>query len=196
VPDGPEQVDVLENGTAPSRRLVTVLVVLALVVAGFLWLRDRAADREQARRIDVVASLAVESSSTSPPGGRVSYFVLVRNDGEEPVVVTAVDGGDDGVLLRMLDDHERTVPAGAQLSIPLSVRLTCAGAGTGRGPLPADLALRRADGSGVTRPVGLEPAVLVRDVAGTLCAVRPGLRDHELSGRVFREIAGKGDTGG
>jgi hypothetical protein len=201
VPDAP--IDVLESRPGwwtslprSVRRLGTAVVVLVLLVAGALWIRDRAADRERAQRIDLVTSLVVEVSSTSPPGGRVSYFVVVRNRGQRPVTLTAVTGGDAGLRLRLLDDDERTVPAGAELSIPLSVRLTCSGAGSRAAPLPAVLALRRADGGVATHEVALEPAILVRDVAGTLCSVRPDLRNHELSGPVLQEVAAKSDTDG
>jgi hypothetical protein len=202
VSHGAEQVDVLENGTGPRwwetvplpvRRAGAVLVVVLLVVAGILWVRDRAADRERAERIDLVTSLALESSSTSPPGGRVSYFVVVRNEGLRPVSVTGIGGGADGLRLRMRDDAEPMIPVGGELSIPLSIRLTCAD--TASGPLTAELAIRRADGGPASREVDLEPASLVLDVAGTLCAVRPDLRDHELSGPVLRGVAAKADTG-
>lgn len=210
---GSDQVDVLENGTGPGwwesvprpvRRIGALAVVLVLVTAGVLRLRDDAADRERAERIDLLTSLVVESSSTSPAGGQVAYFVVVRNEGERPVVVTSVTGDGHGLRLSLLDglldDVEHAVPAGGQLSLPLSVRLTCAAADTGAdtvaGPLPVELALRRADGAVTTREVELEPAFLVRDVAATLCAVRPDLSDHELSGRVLRGITPKEEAAG
>jgi len=200
---GPEQVDLLENGTGPRwwetvprpvRRLAAVLVVVLLVVGGIVWVRDRAADRELAQRIDLVTFLALESSSTSPPGGRVSYFVVVRNEGLRPVSVTGIGGGAEGLRLRMRDGVASTIPVGGELSIPLSIRLTCAD--TTSGPLTAELTIRRADGGAASRDVDLEPAALVLDVAGTLCAVRTDLRDHELSGPVLRGVAAKADTGG
>jgi hypothetical protein len=49
-----------------------------------------------------------------------------------------------------------------------------------------EIRLRRQDGGTASRRVDLQPADLVRDAAATLCAVRPGLRDHELSGPVLR----------
>jgi hypothetical protein len=78
----------------------------------------------------------------------------------------------------------------------VSVRLTCAGADGAAGPLPVELALRRVDGAVTSRDVELEPVFLVRDVAATLCAVRPDLSDHELSGRVLRGLTPKDDAAG
>ena len=195
VSNGPGQVDVLEGGTGPgwwervppaARRLGVAVVVLLVAVAALVWARDRAADRERARRVDLATTLGVVSSSTSPPGGQVSFFALVRNDGELPVSITSIDGTGDVLRVRMKDDADRPLPAGAEIEIPLSVRVTCA-AGDGRSaPLRAEVGVRRADGGATSRVVDLEPAVLVLDVAGTLCAVRPDLRDHELSGPVLR----------
>jgi hypothetical protein len=205
VSGGPEQVDVLENGTGPgwwesvprpARRIGAVVLVLVVALAGLLWIRDRAADRDRAERIDLVPSLAVETSSTSPPGGRVAYFVVVHNEGPGPVTVTSVTGGDAGLRLRTRDDDERTVPGGAEVSIPLSVRLTCADEDGAAGPLPVELTIRRPDGGLTSRDVELEPALLVRDVAATVCAVRPDLSDHELSGRVLRGVTAKDDAAG
>ena len=67
----------------------------------------------------------------------MAYFVVVRNEGPRPVTVTSVTGGDAGLRLHMRDDDEPTVAAGAEIAIPLSVRLTCADAeGLARAPCP------------------------------------------------------------
>ena len=204
--DGPEQVDVLENGTGPRwweavprqvRRIGAALVVVALIVAAVVWVRDRAADRALAQRIDLVASLGVWTSSSSPAGGRVSYFLAVRNEGPREVSVTAVGGGGNGVLLRMRGP-EWAVPPGGGVSIPLSVRLTCAAhedVDTGSGSLTAEMGLRRADGGTTSREIDLEPSVLLLSVA-TLCGLRPDVSDLELSGPVLRPTAGKIRVGG
>jgi hypothetical protein len=47
-----------------------------------------------------------------------------------------------------------------------------------------------------SREVELGSAFLVQDVAATLCAVRPDLSDHELSGRVLRGITPKDTSAG
>ncbi len=166
-------------------RLVAVVMVVVLVGVGLLWYRDRAAERELARRVDLTASLGVSSSSTTPPGGEVGYFVVVRNDGPHPVEVTAVEGGTDRLRLTMRYDHRPRLDPGTVNAIALSVRLTCR---PGRTPveLPVELRLRRQDGGTTSRRVDLQPSALVGDVATTLCTVRPDLRDHELSGPVLR----------
>jgi hypothetical protein len=161
------------------------VVVLALVGAGVAWYRDRATERALAERIALTTSLGVSSSSTTPPGGEVGFFVVVRNDGPRPVEVTAVEGATDRLRLTMRHDIRPRLDPGTVNAIALSVRLTCR---PGREPaeLPVEIRLRPQDGGTVNRRVDLQPAGLVRDVAATLCAVRPGLRNHELSGPVLR----------
>jgi hypothetical protein len=161
------------------------VVALVLVGAGVAWYRGRAAERELAERIVLTTSLGVSSSSTTPPGGEVGFFVVVRNDGPRPVEVTAVDGATDRVRVTMRYDHQPRLDPGTVNAIALSVRITCR---PGRGPaeLPVEIRLRRQDGGTASRRFDLQPAALVGDVATTLCAVRPGLRDHELSAPVLR----------
>ncbi len=166
-----------------ARLLVLALAVLVVVGAGGLWLRDRAAERALAQRVDLTASLGVWSSSTAPPRGRVSYFLLVRNRGVSPVWVTSVEGSGSGLRLRTTDDVEQRVAAQDEAVIPLSVRLTCPGDGGDDG-LSAEIAVRREDGGPVTRRVRPGSADLVLHVATTLCAARPDLRDQEISGPV------------
>ena len=190
-------VDVLEGGLAPpwwqrrwsalppaGRRLVIAVVVLLAVGAGSLWLRDRAADRALAQRVDVTASVAVSSSSTTPVGGQVSFFIVVRNEGPLPVRLTSVEGSVDGLRLRDLDDLAPPVAPGKQAAVPVSVRLTCARYSGGDG-LDVAITVRREDGGSATRRVRAGSAHLLLDVATTLCSVRPGLRDRELSGPVL-----------
>jgi hypothetical protein len=162
---------------------VVAVVVLLAVGAGGLWLRERAAERALARQVDVAVSLGVWSSSTAPLGGQVSYFVVVRNEGSRPVWVTSVEGSADGLVLRARDAGEWPVAARAEVAVPLSVRLTCPGYDGGR-DLRAEVAVRREDGSSVTRRVRPEPADLLLGVARTLCPILPDLRDRELSGPI------------
>jgi hypothetical protein len=183
-------VDVLEGGTPlppRRRRLVLGLVVLALVACGGMWFRDWSAERARRHAVELTTTFGVVSSSTSPPGGSVRYFLLVRNDGARPVTVTSVEASHPGLRVRMPDAVGRRIDGGREIQIPLSARLTCAGGFDATDVrLPAAIAVRREDGGSATRHVELTPAALVLDVAATLCEVRPGSRDVELSGPVLR----------
>jgi hypothetical protein len=183
-------VEVLEGGTAPAphrRRLLVVLGVVLVLGCGGLWLRDWAAERARRQAVELTTTFGVASSSTSPPGGSVRYFVLVRNDGSRPVTVTSVEASHQGLRVRMRDAGGRRIDGGREIQIPLSARLTCADAFDATDVrLPAAIGVRREDGGSATRHVELTPAALVLDVAATLCEVRPGSRDLELSGPVLR----------
>jgi hypothetical protein len=200
VPTGTElpPADVLENLPEPfwwqrrwaglsarGRRSVVAGVVLALVAGGALWWHDRVADRELRQRVVLATTLGVWTSSTSPPGGAVGWFVLVRNDGQEPLTVTSLDAAAGGLTVTALADGDRLVPPGREVEVPVSVRLTCGATGDGTVDLPAEVGVRRPDGATASRRSELA-ATLVLDVARTLCTVRPELRDHELSGPVLR----------
>jgi hypothetical protein len=189
--------DVLENVPEPfwwqrrwaglsrrGRRLSVLLAVLGLFTGGTLWWQDRAAERDLRQRVVLSTTLGVWTSSTSPPGGAVGWFVLVRNDGRQPVTVTAVEATGDRLRIRTSDDGGRLVPPGEEVEMPVSVRLTCGGEDTHA--VRVEVAVRREDGGPVTRRSELADASLVQDVATTLCSVRPDLRDHELSGPVLR----------
>ena len=198
-PDAPEDEpgDLIEGGTGPSwsrrrwtalppsvRRLVLAVVVLLVAGFGVVELRERAAERARARVVDLATSVDVSSSSTTPPGGQVSFFLVVRNEGPLPVVVTSVAGSAAGLRLRALDGDERRVPPDASAAVPLSVRLDCRVYRGGDG-LTAEVSVRRQDGGSTDRRVRPDPADLLLDVATTLCRSQPGLRDQEISGPVL-----------
>jgi hypothetical protein len=197
-PDG----DVLEGGLRPpwwrrawaalpggARTGLLGVLVLGVAVAGGLGLREQAADRALARKVDLAVSLGLSSLSTTPPGGQVSFFVVVRNDGVRPLRITAVDGSAGGLRLRALDDVQRSVSPGGETAVPVSVRLTCPRY-DGGGELTTAVAVRREDGGRVTRRVRPATAELLTDVATTLCGSRPDLRDQEISGPVLDTLAG------
>lgn len=177
---------------SPRRRClvtaVTAFVVgVAVLLAGVAQARDWVAERQARERVVLSTSLGVWSSSTSPPGGSVTFFVSVRNAGIEPLAVTSVRASNDRLRLGTRDGLDRRVEAGAELLLPLSVLLTCAPpASTEPAELSAEIAVRRDDGRLVERPISLGQAGLVLDVADTVCSVRPELRGYELSGPVIR----------
>jgi hypothetical protein len=181
--------DVLEGGPEPGRRrsrLLAAVVVLAVLLAGGVLLRNWLAERELRQAVELTTTFGVDSSSTSPPGGAVRYFMVVRNAGPRPISVTSVNASSEGLRVRMRESGPYRIDVRGDVEIVLSARVTCAGGVDSTGPLPASLGIRREDGSTLTRRVELRPASLVLDVAATLCETRPGLRDHELSGPVVR----------
>jgi hypothetical protein len=184
-------VDVIEGGTPTPRgrsRLLIALAVLALLVGGGVWLRDRAAERERQRAVELTVTLGVVSSSTSPVGGSVLYFLEVRNHGPRPLSVTSVDASRQGLRIRMCGPGGRRVDVGGEVDLPLSARVTCSeGIPDDHRGLPAAVGIRREDGTATVRRLALAPAAVVVDVAATLCDVQPGLRALELSGPVFRK---------
>jgi hypothetical protein len=203
-PEDPGEVlpgDLIEDGAQPSRlrrrwtalpprarALVVASAVVLAAGAGGVQLRSWAVERELAERVEVSASVGVFSSSTTPPGGQVRFFFVLRNDGARPVRVTSVEGAVAGLVLRSPDDLDQRVRPGDDAAVPISARLTCAAYDGGEG-LTAVVGVRRQDGAPVTRTVPPADAGVLLDVASTLCAVLPGLRDRELSGPVLDDVA-------
>ena len=196
----PEPVgDLLEGGTGPSvrqrlwaalppaaRALLVAAGVAALVGAGLLWERDRSVERELRQRVVLASSIGVSSSSTSPRGGSVHYFLLVRNDGPRPIRIESLDAWADGLRLRLRSPAGSRLAAGTEIALPLSVRLTCRPLGTTqRPPLEPQLTVGNEDGGSVAVPVEPGAAEPLLGVVDALCRVRPELVDHELSGPVF-----------
>lgn len=171
------------------RRLVAGLAALVLLAGGVLFVRNWSAEREFREAVDLTATFGVVSSSTSPPGGSVRFFVLVRNDGALPIAVTTVAAVEPGLRMRMRDDGAREIAPGSEIEIPLSARLSCVPrAGDARPSLTAEIGVLREDGGWTTESVELRPASLLLDVAASVCLARPELRDHELSGPVLRPV--------
>ena len=194
-PDG----DLLEGGTGPSvrqrlwstappaaRTLLVVVGLAALVCAALLWQRDQAVERELRQRVVLASSIGVWSSSISPPGGSVHYFLLVRNDGPRPVSIESLDASADGLRLRLRSSAGHRLAAGAEIALPLSVRLTCGEPGTSpRTRLDPQLTVGNEDGGEVAATVEPGAAGSLVGVVDALCRVRPALVDHELSGPVL-----------
>ena len=143
-------------------------------------------ERELRQRVVLASSIGVWSSSSSPPGGSVHYFLLVRNDGPRPVSIESLEASAGGLRLRLRSSAGHRLAAEAEIALPLSVRLTCGGPGTApRTRLDPQLTVRNEDGQSVVRTV--QPGA-VRSLVGAvdaLCRVRPALVDHELSGPVL-----------
>ena len=177
----------------PARRRRAVLRVTALACAlglaagGLVQLRAWQADRERRELVSLDAAIRVWSSSSTPPGGQVTYYVALRNASPEPLEVTSVAASNSQLRLRARDVVARPVAAGEQILVPLSARLTCsAEADAGRGALRLEVGVHR---EGVRLGPQLPPlrdSALLLDAAHTLCGVRPTLTDYELSGPVLQ----------
>ena len=207
-----EHAEVLGAGTTPRwgpwwsslptrrRRAVAVAAVTVLAIAsgaaGAAQLADWLGARERREVVVLTTSLGVWASSTTPPGGQVTYYLSIRNGGEVPLDVTDVRARTDHVVLRARDPLARRVAPGEVTLLPLSVLLTCApDAGSSGDALRVQVDVRRTDGSTTSRfPVlgGTDP---VLSAADTLCEVRPGLVAYELSGPVLRARAAEGGEG-
>jgi len=167
--------------------VAAVLVAIASAgVVGGIEVRDRLQEQRAREEIRLGMSIGVWASSSTPPGGHVTYYLRIRNSGLLPLEVLTVHAADDRVVLTARDAGARLVAAGDLVSVPLSIRLTCS-AGTDA-PVPqqlvAEVAVRRGDGRvSAQRPI-LDTA-LVDDAADRVCSVRPGVRDYELSGPIM-----------
>ena len=177
----------------PARRRRAVLRVTALacafgLAAGCLvQLRAWQADRERREFVSLEAAIGVWSSSSTPPGGQVTYYVALRNASLEPLEVTSVAASNSQLRLRARDVVARPVAAGEQILVPLSAMLTCsAEPDGGPGALRLEVGVHREGVRlGPQLPL-LRDSALLLDAAHTLCGVRPTLTDHELSGPVLQ----------
>lgn len=200
------RVEVLEGGSGPSRwqrgwsavpprrrrALVTATaaaVAAVVAVTGGLQAQAWRVERDQREQIRLALAVGVWSSSSTPRGGQVVYFLSVRNAGREALDLTSVRASSDELEVRARDGDARRMDAGSEIRVPLSVLLTCSPSAPGtvvRTDVQADVGVRRADGRLAERRIDLAQAGLVLDVADTLCSVRPGLSGYELSGPILR----------
>lgn len=177
----------------PARRRRTVLRVTALAcafglaAAGLVQLQAWQADRERREFVSLDAAIRVWSSSSTPPGGHVTYYVALRNASLEPLEVTSVAASNSQLRLRARDVVARPVAAGEEILVPLSAMLTCsAEPDGGPGALHLEVGVHREGvGLGPQLPL-LRDSALLLEAAHTLCGVRPTLTDHELSGPVLQ----------
>ncbi len=179
------------------RRGATVLaagpVVVLLTVAGTVQVSAWLDEGDRRRAVSLAASLGVWTSSSSPPGGHVTYYLEIRNSGASPLEVMSVTASDERLRLRSSDDRARHLDAGRAILVPVSALLTCSS-----GAVDPDLGLqiqidvRSGDGRVTRQRHALPNAGLLLDPAETLCQVRPTLVDYELSGPVLRSRSADG----
>jgi hypothetical protein len=160
---------------------VVAAVLVGRQVQG--WAAVRALDDEVALRADV----GVSATSTSTDGGRLDYYVTVRNTGPRPVRIDGLTLTTTRLSIRSRNFDGVRIGPGQAVDVPVSVRLDClarsgaAGANPLRGTISAEPA------SGHPRAVATQPTgqSLVTDVADTVCRQHPGTSGAELSGPVL-----------
>lgn len=171
-----------------GRMGVAGLAALAVLLAGASAVADWWSERRARDRLDLQATLRVSSSSSSPPGGRVDYYVEVRNAGPRPVRLGAVSAGWPGLAVVNRSRLGDAVAPGQDRLVALSVRLDCRGLqarARARDPALSVVATPWSDRRR-TVLVPVRQAYLLTDAADLLCRLRPGLRGRELSGPVLQ----------
>lgn len=201
--------DVLE-GTAPEdeslvkrrwtrlstwqRRFIVGAGVALASLAGIVVLLDRYEERRaelaMADQVLLQVSLEVSSSSSSPPGGRVDYFLSVRNQGARTVYLIAVSFAAARFEATSRSTGETALRSGGEIFVPLSVALDCARPDPPAQGAAVSALVSAVAASGRTQRVRvpLARASLLTDVATTLCGVVPSFAG-EMSGPVVRRAA-------
>ena len=202
-PDRPET-DLLERGpesgvgsrlgstwmlASRRQRLVALGAVLlltlpAVTVVVVLKVRSWLAERSLRDQVSVTATIDVAVSSTTPLGGRIDYFVVVRNTGTRDLRVTGLALTDARLRIRSRDFAPSVLTPGSTVDVPISVRLDCTGKPIGTAALLGTVTATPTSGRAQDVPTLLERSLLLTDIAQTLCEVRPELTDRELSGPV------------
>lgn len=167
---------------------VAIAITFAVVPFGLDRTRSWLTERALRDRVLIVAEIDASSSSSSPPGGRVDYYLSIRNDGPRRLRVTEVRLDQPDRLRAVIRDvGSELVQPGGSLLLPLSVALDCAAASpTGRGAsMGVQILVVPASGRRHHVDAAVPRAGPLGAVADTLCAVTPGVRVKELSGPVL-----------
>ena len=177
-------------------RLWRVVVATATIVAVGLttvlfgvtrvgeWLIEQGVRDEVA----IEAAIEVSSSSSSPAGGRVDYYVVIRNAGPRPVRIDGVEIVDAGFQItnkRAL--RQQDLQPGGLLFAALSVHLDCARSDVvaEQDVLSGLIAVRPTSGRWRRVEAPFTQAAPLVNMAATMCALNPDLRSGELSGPVL-----------
>jgi hypothetical protein len=173
------------------RRAVAVSALLLFVVPATLfgaslgraWLIERGLRDE----VSLVGTVHVLATSTTPLGGSVNYNVAVRNTGARPVQITGVDISQSRLHITDKSPSPLRLAAGETGEVAVSVRLDCTRGGPfdPRDGLRGEVVAIARSGTQHRVYIAFEQGFLLTDVANTLCRVRPGLTDEELSGPVL-----------
>lgn len=161
------------------------LVGVALAATGAVAVQGWMDERDRRRAVSLAVAVGAWTSSHSPPGGQVTYYLAIKNDGPATLEVVSVAASGDRLRLRSPDDVARRLEAGRQVLVPMSALLTCS-TDAADATLQVQIDVRRGDGSVARHRSPLGDAMMLLGAADTLCQVRPALTDYELSGPVLR----------
>ena len=198
------QVELLENGVQSTRRFrlfwarlsmlqrvavaaVAVLMVgAALATFGARQVRAWSAERNLNDEVAVQTTIEVSAVSTSLDGGRLDYFVVVRNVGLRVVRIGGLEFTSGRLIIRSRNFADMEVAPGQAIDVPVSARVSCSAGPSVGGSEPLLGTVFAVPGSGRPRrvPAAASQAKLITDVADTLCGIAPQAHDKELSGLV------------
>jgi len=153
------------------------------VSEGRQWSSERALDDQ----VVLQTSLRVSSTSTTPTGGSVDFYASVRNLGQRPVSVLAVDIDTSRLLIASVSPHGPAVAPGETITMPLSVLLDCSDS-TDAGStdrLRGEILATASNGRERRVDATFDAATAVTGIAATLCRLHPDLRNVELDGPVL-----------
>jgi len=157
-------------------------------VVGHSQLRERLAERRAADTVELQATLRVSSSSSSPIGGRVDYYLTLHNTGPRVIRIARLRVREAGLSItsRPVSPLD-VVRSGQTLYLPLSVRLDCRQRAPARRPdvLRGAVSVQPPNGRWRRVTTSFTRASPLTDVADTLCSLNPAFRSKELSGPVL-----------
>lgn len=170
---------------SPRRRRTVVAAgtVLVLAVPGVAVLDARAEQRRLDDALAFTATVAASSRSTAPSGGRVDFFVGVRNTGPRAVQVDDVALVAPRLRVRARWDGPEQLQPGDSVGVPVSVLLDCRGVSA---PLRGTVTARPASGRARAVAADVTELAPLTRIADTVCFGDPEAVGRELSGPIVQ----------
>lgn len=176
---------------APRRRVAVaagavVLVGLPLAVLAGGRAHGWLVERQLRDEVALTATAGYWSSSTSPTGGRINFFVVVGNTGPRPVRIDSVESDPHRLTVRSLPNLRYQVLPGQAINVPVSLRLDCTvvEAAPLSADAPASIAAHPLSGRRHRVVTGLGHPALFTDLADNLCRADSGLQNQDMAAPV------------
>ncbi|MDP9219159.1 MAG: hypothetical protein M3P23_01300 [Actinomycetota bacterium] len=154
---------------------------VAVVTAdrGYDWLTERG----RRDKVALTATAGYWSSSTSPSGGRINFFVTVHNTGPRPIRIDSLRTAAARLTIRSPGGLHYLVLPAESVNVPVSIRLDCLAAQVPVRPddVRSTIAADPLSGRRHAVTTALSQAALFTHLADNLCRIEPGLRDQEMS---------------